>query len=505
MRKRRRLRVGGRDPGPAGRARTAVAGALVAAVVTVVVTVVPAAGLGDVSAQDSANVSDFAPPRDLGTLGGPASGATDVNEAGVVVGTADSAESEHTHAALWETDETIRDLGTLGGARAYAMGVNAAGVVVGSSEVSAPWVEFAFVWDPTTGEMRDISGGMPSAALDVNEAGRIAGYTHGGGSGYEAALWEADGTRRDLGTLGGLRSVATAINDAGWVVGYSNVADSRASHAFLWDPTSGVMPAIGTLGGDDSWAVDVNEAGQIVGKSELTPGASNAEHAFLWDPTTGEMEDIGTLGGAFSTAWGLNDVGQVVGSSTLAVGDSVGRGFVWDRTGGMRLLGTLGGRTEEAAAVNDAGRIVGMSETPDFAGRAVIWEVPPPGDRMDVTFRGGHFGGFHAGGALRSGNVAVQRDGDGVRRVWGSGVLPGPDGSDVPVAVDVRRLWILALYVGAVHVSLPGGVARTPVVTGALAGADATVGATSSWIDTFVWPWAWYRLTWTVTDAADDE
>lgn len=201
-----------------------------------------------------------------------------------------------------------------------------------------------------------------------------------------------------------------------------------------------------------------------------------------------------------ATAYALNDAGQVVGSSTLAVGDTVTRrAFVWDRTLGMRQLGTLGGRSDEAVAVNTHGQIVGISETPALETHAVLWEVPPPG-RVDLVISGGI--SYGTGGPLRSGDITVQRRTDGsVVRVIGSGELAG----GVHVAVDVRQVWVLSLYVGYVHLDDPdaGLRLRTPVVSGRLTRSGQAVGATSTWVDTSRWPWVPYRLTWTVADSND--
>jgi probable HAF family extracellular repeat protein len=77
---------------------------------------------------------------ELGTLGGPGSGAVGVNDAGQVAGNADTAKFEsgngvthyYQHAVLWK-DGKIADLGTLGGLESYAAAINSSGQVVGSA------------------------------------------------------------------------------------------------------------------------------------------------------------------------------------------------------------------------------------------------------------------------------------------------------------------------------------------------------------------------------------
>src|SRR5262245_20731382 len=68
---------------------------------------------------------------DLGTLGGPSSYPTGINNAGQVVGWSDTNTSGVTHAFLYQNG-TITDLGTLGGAYSAAAGINNAGQVIGS-------------------------------------------------------------------------------------------------------------------------------------------------------------------------------------------------------------------------------------------------------------------------------------------------------------------------------------------------------------------------------------
>ena len=85
---------------------------------------------------------------DLGTLGGPHSHASEINERGQVVGRSDRefVESEgawRTHGVLWK-DGAMIDLGSLNPDEdSYAFGINGRGQIVGSSGSQA------VMWSPS--------------------------------------------------------------------------------------------------------------------------------------------------------------------------------------------------------------------------------------------------------------------------------------------------------------------------------------------------------------------
>ena len=140
---------------------------------------------------------------------------------------------------------------------------------------------------------------------------------------------------------------------------------------------------VGTLGGQSTFTSAGaserfrNDAGQIVGGSQVAPPTlSSPSHAFLWDPVTG-MQDLGTLGGNFSMATAINDEGQVVGQANLQ-GDLASHAFTW-RDGIMTDLGTLpGDKNSRAITIDSDGQIYGYScrDNPPFLTEVchfVIW------------------------------------------------------------------------------------------------------------------------------------
>ncbi|HVK04743.1 MAG TPA: M56 family metallopeptidase [Armatimonadaceae bacterium] len=188
--------------------------------------------------------------RDLGTLGGRYSHALALNEAGQVVGKADTPDNL-TRAFLYE-DGTMRDLGTLGGSDSTAYDVSEGGLAVGTSDTAGGARRaFAIRAGSAMEDLGTLPGFAASAAYGVAEqdagvAGslvvgeataegglsRAVTWLQDGGGTWRAAdlndLLDADSGQRWL-----LRS-ARAVNARGQIVGYGTV--NGRTHAFLLTP-----------------------------------------------------------------------------------------------------------------------------------------------------------------------------------------------------------------------------------------------------------------------------
>ena len=282
--------------------------------------------------------------------------ATDINDAGQIVGRGEVAGHTRTHALRWNPSGIIQDLGVLTGhVDSIALGINDSGTVVGMSN-DGIGIFSGFLWTPSIG-MQDIGslGGSVTIANDVNDLGLVVGRS---GNSDHAFLY--DGTMHDLGTLGGGLSESVAINSTGQIVGAAQIAYLSTWRAFFYDGAAG-MQDLGTLGGPSSWAYDINSIGHVVGFAQAA--YAGPYRAFLYD--SGGMRDLGSLPGTnYCEAFGINDNGYVVGYCG-SPGFVATRAFVWKPYTGMQDLNSLldtpapGLILHQARAINGAGQIVG--------------------------------------------------------------------------------------------------------------------------------------------------
>ena len=301
---------------------------------------------------------------DLPDVGGPHTGAADVNERGQVAGWSNI--GTESHAVLWQPDGTVVDLGTPG-ASSEATGLNRLGAVAGNSFPPDGPVR-AVVWrHGVMRDMGDLGGGWSNVATpgpSINDVGQVAG-TSVDMWGMERAYRWHDGVMTTLPPLPygseWSGSSARGINRWGHVLG------TTEGTAVLWgDAGAARVPG---LGGTFVSPTDFNDRGQVAGSAETADGAV---HAFL--SQGGTVVDLGTLGGRNSEATALNRRGQVVGSSAVGSDPYEVHAVLWDR-GEVIDLGTLGGTTSIAHDINRRGEIVGWSVDEDGVEHAVMWTV----------------------------------------------------------------------------------------------------------------------------------
>jgi probable HAF family extracellular repeat protein len=335
--------------------------------------------------------------------------ATDLNEAGQVVGFAAIANGD-SRAVLWDNG-TMIDLGTLGGNHSWADGINDLGQVVGTTKLPGDDATHAFLVTPQGGvwfQDKDLDGRNDFMidlgdfnAADINNAGQVVGN-----SGGRAFLWDTVNGMVDLGVpLGFTSCAATAINEAGQVTGFAWSAFGDS--AFLWDAASG-MTVLSAVPGN-SHAADISDAGQVIGDQQ--------SFGFLWTPDSpnglsGSSTGLGTLpGDSISYPFGMNNAGQVVGTSQLVESVYVcetycddyscyeycyyqdyyyPHAFFWDAAGGMvdlqtQLLPGSNVTLQYAEAINDGGVIVVNGYNGLGQNNAFLLTPIPPGTPSSIS------------------------------------------------------------------------------------------------------------------------
>jgi probable HAF family extracellular repeat protein len=256
--------------------------------------------------------------RDLGTLGGRATGASAINAAGHVVGFAFLTPDPNTggdrpRAFVWTPEAGMQNLGTLGGCCSSASDINDAGLVVGESE-TADFRTHAFRWT-ARGGLRDLGhlGGGHSFAADVNAAGQVVGGSRTAAGPTHAFVWDATSGMRDITRTLASEYQASAINNLGQVVVVKfndEHPETEPPSGFIWQAGKPLQPITLAPGIVGAVPTDINDRGQVVGVADDDRRVS---HAFFWQRDAGMVVVPGPPG---DNALALNNVGQVVGQSS---------------------------------------------------------------------------------------------------------------------------------------------------------------------------------------------
>ncbi|HEY5707750.1 MAG TPA: PEP-CTERM sorting domain-containing protein [Terrimicrobiaceae bacterium] len=243
---------------------------------------------------------------DLGTLGGSASGANSISDAGQIVGQAELPGDRTYHATLFSgMGSGNTDLGTLGGSSSKALAINNSGQIVGQADVAGNTAFRATLFSGTGNiDLGSLRGS--SRAQAINNSGQIVGYsymnngdnTRASHGDTRATLFSATGSSAtDLGTLGGSRSIANGVNDAGRIAGNASGPSDTIERATIFSGTGNGNIDLGPLPGTVRSVVNgLNNAGQIVGNSyfpQPNPKDGPKIHGFIY--SDGVMTDLNTI------------------------------------------------------------------------------------------------------------------------------------------------------------------------------------------------------------------
>lgn len=333
----------------------------------------------------------------LGTLGGSASVARAINDAGHVVGEADTTDGS-SHAYFWTSDDGIYDLGTAGYLESSAVGINAHDEVIGQLRDDQR-NDYPFLWTSADGIRNLEPDRGVTEAIGITDAGQV--YLHSfNEDAPEVLQWSLHE---------GLRVIAVPDNGAEWsgepvVSRIGALAGKLFYHGpmggwqlFTW--ISGVpfhplsLPASITEELFNCDITGISGAGHVAGWYREEGGPTKA---VLWSPLppppplqdTPERLLIHDLTHGREQRMRYHARRQTyVADHRPADGTEVLIYAVTNCTGEMhayrvtpppeeylrRELDTSGWAVSHACAVNDAGHVVGYVESAGGAKQACFW------------------------------------------------------------------------------------------------------------------------------------
>lgn len=328
------------------------------------------------------------------TFGGQYTNANALNNAGHIVGSADTS-TGNDHAFFWyDTLPQLRDITPDGAAWAGAGDINNADQIIGSID-SSYFASGNVEWtapDKSAAIQVIFPSGMSGNTHAINDAGQVVGSMSDGINPGVAVIWK-NGVSVEpqilLSPPNGFGCDTTDINNQGEIIGTCNFSSPNGDYSepVYW-PSPDAQPLVSPtvfrpLSPDGGlYVAAINDQGHSVGISGVSTFQA---HATMWLHPTDPPIDMGPVlppderCSDCGIANGVNNLDQAVGLA-VPVGPAL---FESGVVIGLPTPSDCPG-SGWAFAINDAGQAVGGMSS---CGRAILWEniAPPPTPQQQIA------------------------------------------------------------------------------------------------------------------------
>lgn len=256
-------------------------------------------------------------------------------------------------------------LPSLSGAGAIASDINDAGEVVGQSVAPISGALVAVRWDAShvPSNVGMLAGHVNAEAYAINNNGEIVGYSEDANGARHATYWDGVGGMIDMHTAMSASgsSIPWDISDNGLVVGQASI-NPGLPKGFVWEVGTSGQVAGGLSGYMSSRNLAVNNVGVIVGSSFFFGDPDDAHRATPDGRGGWDSVQIGPMGFEFTVAHGISDNGTTVGYTTYNSTTTGWNAVIFEGDNDVFVIGTLPDLdTSEAYGVNDNGVVVGQA------------------------------------------------------------------------------------------------------------------------------------------------